>query len=133
MSLKKKMIRFCLLICIVSGLAGSGAMADSDRTGDDEIRRLQLMIHADGYTWKAGTTGHGATVSGVYTPPALRNHGYATACVASLSQLLLDEGHEFCTLYADLSNPTSNSIYKKMGYRPIRASTAYEFIPSTGD
>ena len=79
---------------------------------------------------KAGTTRHGAAVSGVYTPPALRNRGYATACVASLSQRLLDEGHQFCALYADLSNPTSNSIYQKMGYRPVRASVAYRFLPS---
>ena len=80
--------------------------------------------------WKARTTRHGAMVSGVYTPPALRNRGYGTACVASLSQRLLDEGYEFCALYADLSNPTSNSIYQKMGYRPIRASIAYQFLPS---
>ncbi len=61
---------------------------------------------------------HGITVSGVYTPPARRRHGYATACVAALSQLLLDEGHQFCTLFTDLANPTSNDIYQQIGYRP---------------
>ena len=94
--------------------------------------RLHLWHHKVpvSMAWKSRTTSHGVVVSGVYTPPALRNRGYATACVASLSQRLLDEGHQFCALYADLSNPTSNSIYQKMGYRPVRASVAYRFLPS---
>jgi len=64
-------------------------------------------------------TPHGQTVSLVYTPPEYRRRGYATAVVAKLSQLLLDEGREFCTLYTDLGNPTSNRIYQEIGYRPV--------------
>ena len=77
--------------------------------------------------WRARPTRRGIVVSGVYTPPEFRTRGYATACVASLSQLLLDEGFQFCALYADLANPVSNHIYTKMGYRPIRASIVYGF------
>jgi predicted GNAT family acetyltransferase len=77
--------------------------------------------------WKARPTRNGIVVTGVYTPPARRNLGYATSCVAALSQLLLDQGYAFCSLYADLSNPTSNSIYRRIGYRPIRASIVYAF------
>jgi predicted GNAT family acetyltransferase len=40
--------------------------------------------------------------------------------VAALSQLLLHRGFELCVLYTDLSNPTSNSIYTRIGYRPVR-------------
>jgi predicted GNAT family acetyltransferase len=72
--------------------------------------------------WKTRPTRHGITVSGVYTPPELRRRGYATSCVAALSQLLLDEGHAYCTLYTDLANPISNHIYQEIGYHPIRAS-----------
>ena len=61
----------------------------------------------------------GIVVSLVYTPPAQRNRGYASAAVAALSQQLLDAGWEFCSLFTDLANPTSNSIYQKVGYRPI--------------
>lgn len=68
---------------------------------------------------KARPTGRGASVNMVYTPENLRNRGYATSCVASLSQLLLDEGYEFCSLFTNLSNPTSNSIYQKIGYKPV--------------
>ena len=58
-------------------------------------------------------------VSQVYTPPYFRGRGYATSCVALLSQLILDSGFTKCVLYTDLENPTSNSIYQKIGYVPI--------------
>ena len=73
-------------------------------------------------------TEHGITVTGVYTPPTFRRQGYATSCVASLSHRLLDEGYQYCTLYTDLSNPTSNSVYQKIGYRPVRASAMIGFV-----
>jgi len=64
------------------------------------------------------TTGRVCRVSYVYTPPYLRNHGYASACVAALSQTLLERGFATCALYTDLANPVSNSIYQRIGYRP---------------
>ncbi|WP_171016946.1 GNAT family N-acetyltransferase [Pseudalkalibacillus caeni] len=76
---------------------------------------------------KARPTRNGATVNLVYTPEALRNKGYASACVTGLSQHLFDQGYKFCTLYTDLTNPTSNSIYMKIGYRPVGDSIVYEF------
>src|SRR6185295_5099907 len=38
----------------------------------------------------------GARVSGVYTPPALRGRGYASALTAALSQHVLDSGRWCC-------------------------------------
>lgn len=70
---------------------------------------------------------NGATVSAVYTPPEHRGNGYASACVAALSQVLLDRGNAFCTLYADLANPTSNKIYQRVGYRPVDDFAMYKF------
>lgn len=61
-------------------------------------------------------TENGAVVSLVYTPPFYRGYGYATACVAELSRRLLAQGHQFCCLYADASNPVSCGIYRKIGY-----------------
>jgi len=103
--------------------------SDAQKKAEEAIGASRLYLWHDevpvSMAWKARPTRNGIVVSGVYTPPVSRNRGYATSCVASLSQLLLDEGYKFCTLYADLSNPTSNSIYKKIGYRPLRASTVY--------
>jgi len=67
------------------------------------------------------------TIAFVYTPFAYRGIGYASNCVATLSQLLLDEGWQSCSLFTDLSNRTSNRIYRKMGYEPICDFDEYVF------
>lgn len=64
-------------------------------------------------------TPNGISISFVYTPPQYRRQGYASAVTARLSKLALESGRKFCALYTDLSNPTSNSIYQKIGYRPV--------------
>ena len=70
---------------------------------------------------------NGVTVNAVYTPPEQRNKGYATSCVASLTKKLLSERYSFCSLFADLSNPTSNSIYAKIGYVPLGDALEFDF------
>jgi GNAT superfamily N-acetyltransferase len=65
-------------------------------------------------------------ISGVYTPPEKRNHGYAAACVHALSEHLRGSGYR-CILYTDLDNPTSNSIYRRVGYRAIAEALRYRF------
>lgn len=69
---------------------------------------------------------NGATLSWVNTPPEYRNFGYGSKVVASLSQLMLDNGKKICNLYTDMLNPTSNSIYKKVGYQMIGESIHYK-------
>jgi predicted GNAT family acetyltransferase len=54
----------------------------------------------------------------VYTPPPLRGRGFASAVVADISQRELDAGQRYCSLLADLANPTSNRIYAAIGYEP---------------
>lgn len=98
---------------------------------EDRITRSSLFLWEDGrpVSMAAGSrqTTHGIVVNQVYTPPELRNRGYATSCVAALSQHLLDQGHTFCALFADLGNPTSNSIYQRIGYRPVVDFGEYYF------
>ena len=62
----------------------------------------------------------------VYTPPEARRHGYATALVAELSRRALAAGATKCMLYTDLANPTSNSIYRAVGYR--RSGDARQYL-----
>ena len=80
---------------------------------------------------KSRPTDHGMTIGLVYTPPELRRHGYATACVTGVCRDILRGGYDFCTLYTDLSNPTSNSIYTKIGFKPVCDSVEYAFSPSS--
>jgi ribosomal protein S18 acetylase RimI-like enzyme len=67
-------------------------------------------------------------VQAVYTPPDCRNRGYAAVCVADLSDRILHSGHR-CLLYTDLSNPTSNSVYRRIGYRSVAEILRYRFDP----
>ena len=66
-----------------------------------------------------GRTPNGVRIGPVYTPPELRGRGYASALTAALTQRLLDGGLRFCFLFTDLANPTSNSIYQRIGYEPV--------------
>jgi predicted GNAT family acetyltransferase len=77
-------------------------------------------------------TMNGISISYVYTPPEFRRRGYASAIVAELSQRALDSGKTFCTLFTDSSNPTSNSIYQKIGYEPITDIIEIELTESKG-
>jgi uncharacterized protein len=70
---------------------------------------------------------HGKVINLVYTPPQYRGKGYATSCVHNLCQRILDEGKSFCSLFADLGNQTSNSIYTKIGFNPILDLLHYKF------
>ena len=65
-------------------------------------------------------------VQAVYTPPNKRNRGYATACVAALSKQIRNAGCR-CILYTDLANPTSNSIYRRIGYCAVAEGLQYRF------
>jgi len=76
----------------------------------------------------SGPTPNGIRVGYVYTPPQLRGRGYASACVAALSQFLRDAGCRHCFLFTDLSNPTSNRIYQRIGYRPVADVDEYRFL-----
>ena len=74
-----------------------------------------------------GRTPNGIRVGPVYTPPDLRGRGYASALTAALTQRLLDSGLRFCFLFTDLANPTSNSIYQRIGYRAVADSDLWTF------
>lgn len=78
-------------------------------------------------TGASAVTPQGSRVGPVYTPPHLRGRGYASALVAAVSQTELDAGRRFCFLFTDLANPTSNKIYRDIGYEPVCDVDEYRF------
>ena len=66
-------------------------------------------------------------VAPVYTPPDRRGHGYASAVTAAVNQRALAAGAEEVVLYTDLANPVSNSIYQRIGYRPVEDRVVLSF------
>lgn len=106
---------------------------DEARTGvQKRVERGSIYVWEDGepvcLLGAGRPTEHGISIGPVYTPAILRGKGYATSGVARLSQLLLDQGRGFCTLFTDLANPTSNRIYQNVGYRPICDYSVYRFL-----
>jgi hypothetical protein len=85
---------------------------------NDEIVSIAAIVRK---TKNAGIVGL------VYTPDKLRGRGYATSCVQKLSELILSSGYRYCGLFTDKSNPTSNHIYKKIGYLPTIEFTDIEY------
>jgi predicted GNAT family acetyltransferase len=73
-----------------------------------------------------GRTPNGIRVGPVYTPPADRGRGYATALVGRLTTRLL-ERYRYCFLFTDVANPTSNAIYERIGYEPITDVDQWRF------
>ncbi len=86
--------------------------AESLFVWDDDGPRSIAVAH--------GRTPHGVRIGYVYTPPEHRRRGYAARCVAEVSQRMLDAGLDFCVLYTDRANPTSNAVYRRIGYRLIQ-------------
>lgn len=69
----------------------------------------------------------GIRIGPVYTPPERRRRGYATSLVAEVSARLLEGGFRRCYLFTDLANPTSNAIYRRIGYEQVCESAEYGY------
>lgn len=62
----------------------------------------------------------------VYTPPEHRRCGYAAACVAAVSERVQGDGLD-CILNTQLQNPTSNAVYRRLGFEPVVEVLIYRF------
>ncbi len=69
-----------------------------------------------------------ARIAPVYTLPDRRRRGYATALVAALARDLLQRGKSRLFLTTDVANPTSNTVYARIGFRPENDDCALDFI-----
>ncbi|HET9948429.1 MAG TPA: GNAT family N-acetyltransferase [Longimicrobiales bacterium] len=76
-----------------------------------------------------GRTPRGIRIGYVFTPHERRRRGYAAACVAALSRRMLASGLAFCVLFAEASNPTTNRLYQRIGYRHVTDVREYEIHP----
>lgn len=69
-----------------------------------------------------------ARVGPVYTPPVRRRRGYGAAVTARATRAVTDAGAADVVLYTDLANPTSNAIYRSIGYVPHHDSGEWVFV-----
>ncbi|MFF1792920.1 GNAT family N-acetyltransferase [Kitasatospora sp. NPDC058263] len=93
-------------------------------TVDDRIAAGLLHVWEDGGA-PVAMAGNSPVIAGmsrigpVYTPPERRGRGYASGVTAAASAHALAQGAAEVLLFTDLANPTSNSIYRQLGYRPV--------------
>ena len=103
---------------------------NSEAVVDQRIERQQLWVwdHNGPVSMaSASIPAAGVTrVQHVYTPLKLRGNGFATACVEGMSREQLARGLR-CVLYTDLGNPTSNAIYRRIGYEAVAEILGYQF------
>jgi predicted GNAT family acetyltransferase len=59
-----------------------------------------------------------ARIGPVYTPPPARGRGHAQALVAQLADQLRAQGAATVVLFTDAANPTSNAVYRRIGFAP---------------
>lgn len=98
-----------------------------------EVESMMRMRIAAGAVWVweddtravVSLAGRTPTVAGVariapvYTPPDQRRRGYAAAVTAACTADAANLGAEQVVLFTDVANPTSNSIYRQIGFRPV--------------
>ena len=65
-------------------------------------------------------------VDPVYTPAHLRGRGYAGAVTVEVSRAALAAGAADVVLFTDAANPTSNALYRRLGYVPVIDWTVYD-------
>ncbi|MEO8898979.1 MAG: GNAT family N-acetyltransferase, partial [Candidatus Dormibacter sp.] len=63
----------------------------------------------------------------VYTPPEFRMRGYGRRLTYEVTRQALAEGAITTVLYTDAGNPTSNSIYRQVGYHPLEEHVQISF------
>ncbi|MFD5561925.1 GNAT family N-acetyltransferase [Kitasatospora griseola] len=110
------------------------APADPFADADQRIAAETLLLWETDGRRVVALAGASPAVAGmsrigpVYTPPADRGRGYASALTAAVTVHAQSRGADEVLLYTDLSNPVSNAIYQRLGYRPVNdaAEVAFE-------
>ncbi|GAA3079170.1 hypothetical protein GCM10020254_24240 [Streptomyces goshikiensis] len=98
----------------VRGAASEAALRDRLSYGG-----LLLWEHAGEPVSLAGFTrpiGSASRVGPVYTPPGRRGRGFAAGVTYAVSGAA---GAREVLLFTDLANPTSNGVYRRLGYAPV--------------
>jgi predicted GNAT family acetyltransferase len=111
----------------------------TEPVGQDRDAAARRITNGDYRIWEEGgqpvsycgqsrPTPNGMAINAVFTPKALRGRGYAAACVGALCAEILNSGKSFCTLFADIANPTANGIYQRLGFKPLGEFVELDFV-----
>jgi RimJ/RimL family protein N-acetyltransferase len=108
------------------GAAGQRFVHNADAVGD------RFVLWDDGRTavsmamLRAPSAGV-SRIGPVFTPSSARGRGYGSAVTAAAADLARRGGVDEVVLFADLANPTSNAIYRRIGFQPVGESVRIDF------
>ena len=71
-------------------------------------------------------------IAPVYTAERHRRRGYGAAVTAAACRRALENGARELLLYADVGNPSTNALYRRLGFEPVEERTTMRFEPPTG-
>ena len=114
---------------------GEGHLGGARELAAERVRDGEMCLWEDAgepvaMAGAIAPTRNGIRIVLVFTLPQRRGRGYASNLVAALSQRQLDAGRRLCFLNTDVGNPTSNKIYRALGYRPVSESVTLMFDPA---
>lgn len=117
------------------GREADDTVTDAEPMIDDRLGYggLTLWESAGQPVSLAGVTrlvaGH-VRIAPVYTPPPFRGCGFAAAVTTAVTRAALAAGAAGVVLFTDLSNPTSNDLYQRLGYQPLADHAELAFSPA---
>lgn len=68
-----------------------------------------------------------ARIGPVYTRPQSRGHGYGAAVTAAAVRQAWRDRARDVVLFADVANPVSNAVYRRLGFAPVLEHVQYAF------
>ncbi|MFJ1899299.1 GNAT family N-acetyltransferase [Streptomyces sp. NPDC088115] len=136
---RENVVRWCREFCVDTAESVSLAAVDAGawaetRFADKEFTFWEtpagVPVSMAGSTPKVGGM---VRVDPVYTPARFRGLGYAGAVTVEVSRAALAAGATDVVLFADPANPTSNSLYQRIGYVNVADFTGYRFSTTAPD
>jgi RimJ/RimL family protein N-acetyltransferase len=106
---------------------GDLAAAVDDRLGVGGLTLWEVAGEAVSLAGVSRQVAGATRVAPVYTPPERRGRGFGAAVTAAVSRAALDAGAREVVLFTDLANPTSNALYRRLGYRPVEDRVLVSF------
>ncbi|MFE6360401.1 GNAT family N-acetyltransferase [Streptomyces sp. NPDC057806] len=130
---RRQVVRWCREFCVEVGEQSSLDLIDAgsweaSRFGDRHFTFWETPNGTPASMAAATSMAAGMVrVDPVYTPAPLRGRGYAGAVTAEVSRAALAAGATDVVLYADPANPTSNGVYRRLGYVHLTDFAGYRF------
>ncbi|MEA2156150.1 MAG: hypothetical protein QOE11_2290, partial [Solirubrobacteraceae bacterium] len=113
----------------------TGALIGSAAALEQRLASGSLTIWRDAGATPVALAGYSLEVDGarrigpVYTAGEHRRRGYGAAVTAVACRRALAGGTSQLLLYADVGNPTSNTLYRRLGFEPVEDRIELRFRP----